>query len=742
MDSTNLESKLLSIDNIFTQFEDVCDGHAKEIRNSTCSYTAEKITNHLTAMQNTDRLLKIGIIGRVKAGKSSLINALLFNGRDVLPKAATPMTAALTTIGHSKQFTATVEFFSQDDLTSLREKALRYQTELQSAVQEQIEEAQRRQQKRLMPGQSAPAIDEERLRSMASRQLDDREPTLKSAADLHERIKKSNVDIHSLRESKVLQASSEAELNKELYEYVGSEGKFMPFTRSLHIGLPLGSLNDMLVVDTPGLNDAVASREQRTYDMLKECNVVFIVSPAGQFLNAQDLELAGRLTKREGIQEIFVVASQVDTQLHSSERQKHQGQLPLVIEGLQGILAQQSASTLRNQDNEVLSAVADQQHERLFVTSGICQTLLAQPEQQWDDTAKHTLSLLKRNYADYFTTSEQQQVYLKMLAGREPLLNTIDTVRHKKNDILAKQAQDFIRAQEQSVTEVAIKLTDYFTTEIEKITNADLHTVEQDLQQLETVRSAGKNTANNLFKDHAEEFELLLADELRSLLKQFRSEIRGDMESAEGTVTETYKREKRGATSWLARKLWGGGHETVNETLTTLDARSVRAALEDMYRFIQDGLLDVAQHRLLLWRKKLTMELISKLRETIGDDRVDADKLASVCRTAINSMQDLPQPTLPELPAELAKSGKLKGYKAEEYIEQAGNYLSLLLTEADNYADQIRTATKGLSGFDMGGKLFDSLQQEMMQLRDMVENKRLTIDKMNTVLQRLREVAA
>lgn len=252
MESINLEKKLSAIEAIFTQFDDVCDGHAKEIRNTSCSYSVEQIKTHLAAMQDKERLLKVGIIGRVKAGKSSLINALLFNGREVLPKAATPMTAALTTIGHSEQFTARVEFFSQDDLNTLQEKAQRYQAELKKAVEEQKAEMQRRQQQRLLPGQPAPAIDEIRLRSMAQRQLDDREPTLKSAADLHERIKKSSMDINSLGKNQVLKAGSEEELNKELYDYVGSEGKFMPFTRSLHIGLPLSSLDDMLVVDTPG----------------------------------------------------------------------------------------------------------------------------------------------------------------------------------------------------------------------------------------------------------------------------------------------------------------------------------------------------------------------------------------------------------------------------------------------------------------------------------------------------------
>ena len=57
---------------------------------------SSELEAELEAMQKDGRTLKLGIIGRVKSGKSSLINALIFEGKNVLPKAATPMTAALT----------------------------------------------------------------------------------------------------------------------------------------------------------------------------------------------------------------------------------------------------------------------------------------------------------------------------------------------------------------------------------------------------------------------------------------------------------------------------------------------------------------------------------------------------------------------------------------------------------------------------------------------------------------------
>ncbi len=62
----------------------------------------EELEKTLKEMQAEDRDLKVGIIGRVKAGKSSLLNALIFESVEVLPKAATPMTASLTILKYAQ----------------------------------------------------------------------------------------------------------------------------------------------------------------------------------------------------------------------------------------------------------------------------------------------------------------------------------------------------------------------------------------------------------------------------------------------------------------------------------------------------------------------------------------------------------------------------------------------------------------------------------------------------------------
>ncbi len=72
----------------------------------------EKLEKTIKGMQAENRGLKVGIIGRMKAGKSSLLNAWIFEGKDVLPKAATTETSSLTILKYAQNLSTQVEFYS------------------------------------------------------------------------------------------------------------------------------------------------------------------------------------------------------------------------------------------------------------------------------------------------------------------------------------------------------------------------------------------------------------------------------------------------------------------------------------------------------------------------------------------------------------------------------------------------------------------------------------------------------
>ncbi len=232
---------------------------------------AEELEKTLKEMQAKDRDLKVGIIGCVKAGKSSLLNALIFEGVEVLPKAATPMTASLTVLKYAKNLSAQVEFYSQKDISELENEHARYEREFQRMVDEKVKEQKEKQSlsnrakegfnkvgKFLTKNKSDKEAPKERVLSdekivkkaerIAKNELE-KDIKLVSSYDQYEKMKKSGL-INTETEDPHIQANSLEELNQKLLQFVGADGKFMPCTKAVQISLNNPNLKDLEVIDT------------------------------------------------------------------------------------------------------------------------------------------------------------------------------------------------------------------------------------------------------------------------------------------------------------------------------------------------------------------------------------------------------------------------------------------------------------------------------------------------------------
>ncbi|GAA8499412.1 hypothetical protein HpNP94_12090 [Helicobacter pylori] len=106
----------------------------------------EELEKTLKGMQAENRGLKVGIIGRVKAGKSSLLNALIFEGKDVLPKATTPMTASLTILKYAQNLSAEAQFYNEKDMEELKRDHERYEKKFKEIVSEEVKKIEEKQQ--------------------------------------------------------------------------------------------------------------------------------------------------------------------------------------------------------------------------------------------------------------------------------------------------------------------------------------------------------------------------------------------------------------------------------------------------------------------------------------------------------------------------------------------------------------------------------------------------------------------
>lgn len=105
--------------NRFTEKVDNVYNNLRKYENEIDLFDIASIKKNFIAKTNDffreDRKLNIGIIGRVKVGKSTFLNTLLFDGKNVLPTAVTPKTAALTRIEYDDENRIEVEYFTRDE---------------------------------------------------------------------------------------------------------------------------------------------------------------------------------------------------------------------------------------------------------------------------------------------------------------------------------------------------------------------------------------------------------------------------------------------------------------------------------------------------------------------------------------------------------------------------------------------------------------------------------------------------
>ena len=69
-----------------------------------------------------EQKLTIGVIGQMKAGKSTFLNSFIF-GDTILPAATSPMTASLSYITYGPEKKLVAEFYTPDEWVELRNTA-------------------------------------------------------------------------------------------------------------------------------------------------------------------------------------------------------------------------------------------------------------------------------------------------------------------------------------------------------------------------------------------------------------------------------------------------------------------------------------------------------------------------------------------------------------------------------------------------------------------------------------------
>ncbi len=736
----------------------------------------EELEKTLKELQDTNRDLKVGIIGRVKAGKSSLLNALIFESVEVLPKAATPMTASLTVLKYAQNLSAEVEFYSPKDIAELENEHERYVREFNRIVEEEVKKQKEKQsfQNRAKEGfrnvgkafsgnksdKEAPkerVLSDEEINERAERIAKDKlkgDEKLVSSHDQCEKMKKSG-SLNTENLDPRIQANSLEELNQKLLQFVGADRKYMPCTKAVQISLNNPNLKDLEVIDTPGVNDPIASREERTKALLKDCDVVFIVSPSNQFLTDSDMDLFDRVSNKEGLQEIYFVASQADSAVLSmSEVEKSHQHLPTALENAQKALSSQ----LNNIMEKLIQNYPNQREvfekaikNGVILASGVCFSMYKDFSNQasWERNQKteeyhNALRNLKDFYPDAFNSDDKSKESLLFLSNMSAIKERLEKAAKEKEKIMSQKLQDYAQSQANNLHKFIVQLLQDLEDEKKRVKNADISAIKEQIKAYEKL-SGNIETG---FREAYEEFILHFIKNTRdglneTLTKAIRMASAGAREEEkEERYTERVK--QGGLFGSFKRKfLWwaddDAGYDEVLCTRATIKAGAVLDYSTEMHERCESALNDSTNSFKVVFKKELYAKVFKQLREIISDDLIDEMAFKKSVDAVLNPIEFKEFDYTDKLPSEImGKTGNLKGDEANAFIQSVGNYVR-------NFKDETKKDVKGYIGGlrealekqNFASDTLKKLQKDMQNLHNQVQNKEQSIAQLDAQIKAL-----
>ncbi|WP_162974840.1 dynamin-like GTPase family protein [Helicobacter pylori] len=740
----------------------------------------EELEKTLKELQDINRDLKVGIIGRVKAGKSSLLNALIFEGVEVLPKAATPMTASLAILKYAKTLSAEVEFYSPKDIAELKNKHERYVREFNKIVDEEVKKQKEKQSlsNRAKEGlrnvgdkmfgrnkshEETPkerVLSDEEIVKRAERIAKDtlkHDERLVSSYDQYEKMKQSGL-LNTEKLDPRIQANSLQDLNQKLLQFVGADGKYMPYTKAVQISLNNPNLKDLEVIDTPGVNDPIASREERTKALLKDCDVVFIISPSNQFLTGSDMDLFDRVSNKEGTQEIYFVASQADSAVLSMSVAEESNQhLPTAFENAQKALSSQLNSIM----GKLIKDYPNQQEifekaikNGVILASGNCFSMYKDFNNQasWERSKKteeyhNALRNLRDFYPNAFNNDDKSKESLLFLSNMSAIKERLEKAAKEKEKIISQKWQDYAESQANNLHKFIAQLLQDLEEEKKRVKSADISAIKE---QIKTYQNLSGNI-DMTFRDAYEEFILDFINNIRAGLEETlkkaiqTAKVGAEKEEAVERYTERVKQGGLGGVarffgSFVGEKDWG--YNEVEYTRATIKAGAVVDLLIKMHNDCEKALNKSVRSFSSNFKKELYAKVFKQLRQIIPDDLIDEVAFKKSVMAVLDRIEFKKFDYADKLPSEIrGKTGELKGHEADAFIQSVEMHVRDFEAETKkDVKDYIQGLETNLNKQNFASDTLKKLQKDMQNLHNQVQNKEQSIAQLDAKVQALKGI--
>ncbi|MDO5295858.1 MAG: dynamin family protein [bacterium] len=451
-----------------------------------------------------NRRLNIGVVGQVKAGKSSFLNTLLFNGQDVLPKASTPKTATLTKMEYAEENSIAIEYYSPEDWEVIAENA---------------------------------AIDLEG-------------EVYASARELVSMVRRNGIEPRAYLEkgSERIGFASYTDLIEHLNDYVGEDGQYTPLVKAVTLYLNKEEFKGLSIVDTPGLNDPIASRTLRTKEFLELCDVVFFLSQSGSFLDKSDWVLLSSQLPQKGVKKLVLIASKYDSGIRDvlrvqddddifGEDENTADNIPKACKLIRRKLKKRAKQkveefikdlTARGSSPELIEVIGNCAEP--IMVSALAYNMSGKPIADFSSEELNIYSALKQ-------FSEDMDADLRLLGNFDTIKQQFAAIAEEKDNILRQKALSFVPNAQGELKELLEAFLDKTCKRLQLLEQNDRGQLEAQKKAVESQMNAVKADIGSLFGELSTRLEtekLTGIKAIREAGKEYQS-----VKERTGTVTRT-----------------------------------------------------------------------------------------------------------------------------------------------------------------------------------------------------------
>lgn len=648
--------------------------------------------NDIQRFEHDQQTLNIAIMGQVKAGKSSFLNALLFDGKPVLPTAATPKTANLTRISYGEIPALEIEYYSKEEWN-----------EIEKLAQEK-----------------------------------DESEAVKVAKELVEMVSTAQINVQEVLEqqTKRIESSFIDDLVNTLNQYTGNNGQYTALVKMTRLYLPNDELKGFDIIDTPGMNDPVISRTQKTKEEMARCDVVFFLSRASQFLDQSDIHLLTDQLPQGGVERLYLIAGQYDS--------------AILDDGFNKESLSECETNLQNRLNKravkELGDLADKKrkagHEHLadllenlvkpIVSSTFAHGFATWDVSKWDATMQHVHTELKemaeKDWDEYqFTLQDWQRI-----ANFDVLRDKYQIARVEKNQILESKKQSLLPKAQEKLDEAISYLKEAVESRITGLNTQDISKLTELEKQLEQ-RIHG---ISSKLEQHIGTELTAIQKAINEISRDLQKSIQQYTQLTTHTGSETHEEAYEVSTSkWYNPFSWGSSETRYRTYTINYEYLSASDAVEQIAQYARNCKVDIQYHFNDLVRPNqlklnLRRALVNELNTAQAD--FDATQFKNVLDAVIRQLN------LPELNLEIGDpsrkisqnfSGQIKSSNDMQKLKQALNQslqevFKLLNDQFKASAKQIEfnlTDTQNL----LAQKLTQGLENELSQIkRDFAEKQK------------------